>query len=151
MKITERTWELAEPVTKELGLILWDVKYVKEGASWYLRIFIDKDGGVFINDCEAVAREMNDILDEHDFIADAYYFEVSSPGLGRELTREEHFKRFLDSEVLVKLYKAENGSKEIRGKLMSKSDSEIEIEVNGEKMSVPMQNVAKVKLCDDDF
>ena len=151
MKIAERTWELAKPVTDDLGLALWDVKYVKEGASWYLRVFIDKDGGVNINDCEAVAREMNDILDEHDFISDSYYFEVSSPGLGRELNRPEHFTRFVGDEVLLKLYKAENGSKEVRGKLINKSDDEIEIEVNGEKTTISMKNVSKIKLTDDEF
>ena len=151
VKIIERTWELAEPVTKELGLILWDVKYLKEGASWYLRIFIDKDGGVFINDCEDVARLMNDILDEADFISDSYYFEVSSPGLGRELVRPEHFTRFIGEEVSVKLYKAQDGTKEISGILKSKTDENIEIEFGGESLVLEMQNVAKVKLLDDRF
>lgn len=150
MRITDRTWELAEPELEKLGLILWDIKYVKEGASYYLRIFIDKDGGVNITDCEDVSNVMNPILDREDFIADSYYFEVSSPGLGRELSRPEHFARFIGQEVGVRLYKALGGVKEFSGKLLSRGDT-LRIEADGETMEFPVADVAKVKLLDDVF
>ena len=137
MKITEKTWELAAPVAKRLGLSIWDVKYVKEGASYYLRIFIDKEGGVFINDCEDMSREMNPILDEADFIDDSYYFEVSSPGLGRELSR-------------VRLYKAEGGKKEFLGRLLGFGEA-IRIEDENGEHSFPAAAVSKVTLADDIF
>ena len=84
---TDKVWRIAAPIAEKLGLSLWDVRFVKEGADWFLRIFIDKEGGITINDCEAVAREMNELLDREDFISDSYTFEVSSPGLGRPLKK----------------------------------------------------------------
>ncbi len=150
MKIAEKTWELAAPVAKRLGLSIWDVKYVKEGASYYLRIFIDKEGGVFINDCEDMSREMNPILDEADFIDDSYYFEVSSPGLGRELSRPEHFERFLGEEVRVRLYKAVDGKKEFLGRLLGFGEA-IRIEDESGEHSFPAAAVSKVTLADDIF
>lgn len=150
MKIAEKTWELAAPVAERLGLTLWDVKYVKEGASFYLRIFIDKEGGVFVDDCENMSREMNPILDEEDFIDDSYYFEVSSPGLGRELCRPEHFERFLGADVHVRLYKADRGKKEHLGRLLGYG-AILRIEEDGEEREFPASAVSKVTLADDLF
>lgn len=150
MKITDRTRELALPVAEELGLTLWDVKYVKEGASYYLRIFIDKAEGVTINDCEDFTRLMNPILDEYDYIADSYYFEVSSPGLGRELSLPEHFEAFLGEDVRVKLYKADDGKKEYIGKLISYGE-EIKLETDTEEKVFASSAVSKVFLADDIF
>lgn len=150
MKITDRTRELAQPIADELGLILWDVKYVKEGASYYLRVFIDKDGGVGINDCEDFTRLMNPVLDEYDYIADSYYFEVSSPGLGRELSRPEHFERFIGEKVRVRLYKAADGVKEYTGCLKSFGDS-IMLDCDGAEREFAMSDVARVNLADDEF
>lgn len=150
MKITDRTRELALPVAEELGLTLWDVKYVKEGASYYLRIFIDKAEGVTINDCEDFTHLMNPILDEYDYIADSYYFEVSSPGLGRELSLPEHFEAFLGEDVRVKLYKADDGKKEYIGKLLSYGE-EIKLETDAEEKVFASSAVSKVFLADDIF
>lgn len=150
MKIAEKTWELAAPVAERLGLTIWDVKYVKEGASRYLRIFIDKEGGVFINDCEAMSREMNPILDAEDFIDDAYYFEVSSPGLGRELSRPEHFERCLGEDVRLRLYKADGGQKEYLGRLLGYGET-IRLETEDGQREFPASAVARVTLADDLF
>lgn len=150
MKITDRTWELAQPVAEELGLILWDVKYVKEGASYYLRLIIDKEGGVNITDCEALTHAFNPVLDAEDYISDAYYFEVSSPGLGRELTRPEHFARFVGEDVRLRLYKAIDGSKEWAGKLLSYAD-DFTLDIDGVEKSFEKTAVAKAFLADDIF
>lgn len=150
MKITDKTRELAQPVAERLGLMVWDVKYVKEGASYYLRIFIDKDGGVTIDDCEKLATEMNEILDAEDFIDSSYYFEVSSPGLGRELSRPEHFARFIGEEVKLRLYKARDGRKEYTGKLLSYGE-DIRLDCDGTQEAFPLPQVARVNLLDDVF
>lgn len=150
MKITDRTWELALPVAEELGLTLWDVKYVKEGASWFLRIIIDKEEGVNITDCEDFTHAFNPILDEHDYIADSYYFEVSSPGLGRELSRPEHFAAMLGEDVRLKLYKAKDGSKEWTGRLVAYEEEYI-LDIDGEEKTFAVTDVAKAFLADDNF
>ncbi len=95
---------LAKPVVEQMGLQLWDVRFEKEGASWYLRIFIDKEGGVTIDDCENLSRAMDQILDDADPISQSYYFEVSSPGIGRDLVRPWHFQRYLGQDVQVKAH-----------------------------------------------
>ena len=100
---TEIVRALAEPLAKELGLIIWDVTFTKEGADWYLRIFIDKEGGVGIDDCVDLTRAINPVLDSEDPIPQEYTLEVSSPGINRKLTRPEHFEAFLEAPVRVKL------------------------------------------------
>ena len=99
----ETVWKIAEPYIKELGLELWDVRFVKEGAEWYLRIFIDSENGITIDDCEAVSRAIDEPLDIADPIDRSYCLEVSSPGIERELVREEHFERFIGADVMVKM------------------------------------------------
>ncbi len=110
---------LVEPLTTEFGLILWDVRFVKEGASWILRVIIDReDAPVSINDCVDVSRRLSPLLDESDPIEQSYCLEVTSPGADRELTREEHFTYYIDFPVSVKLYRPDdNGQKEIAGLL----------------------------------
>lgn len=103
-KIAEQVWKLAEPVVEGFGLSLWDVEYVREGADWFLRLYIDKDGPVDISDCEKVSRAMDPILDEADPIPDSYNFEVCSAGCERTLKRPGDFQKFLGSQILVKLY-----------------------------------------------
>ena len=117
MKITEQVWQFAEPVVLEHGCTLWDVEYVREGGDWFLRLYIDKDGGVNITDCEAISRAVDPILDEKDPIPDSYTFEVCSAGLERALKRPQDFEKFLGSPVLVKLYRPKDGAKEFPGKL----------------------------------
>lgn len=113
MKVTEQVAAFAEPIVKEHGCELWDVEYVREGSEYFLRLYIDKDGGVDINDCEAISRAVDPILDEKDPIPDSYSFEVCSAGLERVLKRPGDFEQFLGSMVLVKLYKPVDGRKEI--------------------------------------
>ena len=108
-KITELTAELAAPAIAEQGCTLWDVEYVKEAGEWFLRIYIDKEGGISIEDCEAVSRPLSDKLDEADPIEGSYTFEVSSAGADRVLKKPEHFARFQGSEVEVRLYRARDG------------------------------------------
>ena len=110
-----RTEALIMPIIEEMNFELVDVEYVKEGGTWYLRAYIDKDGGITVNDCEAVARQMNEILDAEDFIPDSYVFEVSSPGLGRPLKKEKDYIRNLDKEVEIRTYRAINKCKEFYG------------------------------------
>ena len=110
-KITDFTAQLARPVVEANGCTLWDVEYVKEAGSWYLRVYIDKDTGVSIDDCEAVSRVLSDLLDEADPIQDPYTFEVSSAGADRALKKPEHFQAFLGAQVDVKFYQAKNGQK----------------------------------------
>ena len=108
-KITDLTAQLARPVVEENGCTLWDVEYVKEAGSWYLRVYIDKETGVSIDDCEAVSRTLSDLLDEADPIQDAYTFEVSSAGADRALKKPEHFAAFLGEQVDAKFYQPVNG------------------------------------------
>lgn len=107
-----KTEKIAAPICEELNFELVDVEFVKEAGNDYLRVFIDKPGGITVDECEIVSRRMNDILDEQDFIEESYIFEVSSPGLGRVLKKDKDFKRSLDEEVEVKLFKAKDGVKE---------------------------------------
>ncbi len=116
-KITDLTARLASPIAARQGCTLWDVEYVKEAGTWYLRVLLDKEGGVDILDCEAVSRELSDRLDELDPIEGSYTLEVGSAGAERALKRPEDFARFLGSPVLVKLYRAQDGGKEFPGVL----------------------------------
>ena len=142
---------LVEPLINDLGLSLWDVRYVKEGAVWYLRIFIDKDEGVTIEDCENVTHAIDAPLDELDPIEGSYCLEVSSPGLERELIRYDHFDKFLGAPVMVKLHRADqNGRREFKGTLIShdKDDAEIFTQ-DGEKLVIKKKDTVYIKL--DDF
>lgn len=114
-----QVWELAKPLAEELGLTLWDVRFVKEGAQWYLRIFIDKEDGVGIDDCVAMSHAIDKPLDELDPIHQAYCLEVCSPGIDRELVRPEHFEAFMGVPVRVRLIRPmEDGTREFLGLLL---------------------------------
>ncbi len=123
MNTVQRARTLAQPVCDRLGLFLWDVRFEKEGALWYLRIFIDRSEGVDMDICEEFSREFNEILDREDFINVQYVFEAGSPGLGRRLTRREHFTVCEGDEIRIKLFKEKNGSKQRRGLLCSSDDN----------------------------
>lgn len=141
---------LAKKVAKDLGYEIWDVRFVKEGATWYLRIFIDSDKGIEIEDCERMSRAIDGPLDELDPIKVPYYLEVCSPGLERELIKDEHFQKYLNERVKVKLIRPdEKGNEEISGKLVSFVDNIIEIETKGETLKVNKKDTSYVKL--DDF
>ena len=142
-----KTEQLLMPIMEEYNFELVDVEYVKEVGNWYLRAYIDKEGGISVDDCEIVSRRMSDLLDEHDYIPDAYIFEVSSPGLGRQLKKEKDFTRSLGEEVEIKLYKAINKQKEFAGFLKDFNKDILVIELdNGETMEIERANIAIVKL-----
>ena len=146
--------ELALPIAEKLGLDLWDVNYVKEGTEWYLRIFIDKASGVDINDCVDMTHEINPILDEVDPIKGEYTLEVSSPGINRKLTKKEHFDKFLEAPVRVKLARPlEDGRREIEGILIDvfdNGDFEVIIEEDT-TVTFTKKECSSVILLDDDF
>lgn len=148
--VTERVFDLIKPAVEECGVSLWDVRFLKEGASYYLRVFIDKPDGIHIDDCTAVSHAIDPIIDEADPIDKSYYLEVCSPGLERTLSRPEHFERFLGSDVKVKLYKAYSGSKELSGKLV-KYDGGVEIETPSEHIYFDKKDIVAVRLDDMKF
>ena len=117
--VAQRVWELAEPLAKELGLSLWDVQFVKEGADWFLRVFIDKEEGVSIDDCVDMTHALSPVLDKEDPISQEYLLEVSSPGLERRLTRPEHFAAYEGRQVRARLIRPlETGERELTGVLL---------------------------------
>ena len=145
-KITELTAELAAPAVAEAGCALWDVEYVKEGGTWYLRVLLDKEGGVDILDCEAVSRKLSDLLDEADPIEGSYTLEVSSAGAERPLKRPGDFQRFMGSPVAVKLYKAQGGRKEFAGVLTGYDNGDVTITVGDASMTFAKADVALCRL-----
>ena len=145
-----RTEALLLPLMDEFGFELVDVEYVKEGGSWYLRAYIDKEGGITVNDCEAVARRMNDLLDEEDFIEESYIFEVSSPGLGRPLKKEKDYIRSMGKDVEIRTYRAINRKKEFTGALKAYTDDTVTIETgDGEEMTFEKKEIALIRLAFD--
>ena len=145
-KITEKVEALAKPVVEDEGCELWAVEYVREAGSWYLRVLIDKDGGVGIDDCERISRRLDPILDEADPIPDSYVFEVGSAGAERELKRPSDFAQFLGSAVTVKLYKPVNGLKEQAGTLASYEDGAVTIRQGEKEVRFEKSEVAQVRL-----
>ena len=145
-KITELVERLARPVVEENGCSLWDVEYVREAGSWYLRLYIDRDGGVSIDDCEAVSRGVDPLLDEADPIPEAYTFEVSSAGADRPLKKPEHFQAFLGAEVDVRFYRAMEGRKSCTGVLSGYRDGDVTLSLDGETVTFPGKDVAAVRL-----
>ena len=145
-KVTEVVTALAAPIVQAQGCRLWDVEYVKEAGTWYLRVFIDKDGGVSIDDCEAVSRPLSDALDEADPIAGSYTLEVGSAGIDRVLRRPEHFEAYLGSEVEVRLYRAREGRKELVGKLLSYENGGVTLELDGAPVALEKKEIAQVRL-----
>ena len=147
MKLTEQIWQYAEPIVSAQGCTIWDVEYVREGADWFLRIYIDKDGGVDITDCEAISRAMDPILDEKDPIPTSYTFEVCSAGLERSLKRPSDFARFMGSDVLVRLYRPKDGTKEFPGVLRGYGeDGSVTIEYGKNEITFTKSEVALVRL-----
>ena len=141
-KISDKVEALARPVVEEGGCKLWSVEYIKEAVTWYLRVYIDKDGGVGITDCEAISRKLDPILDEADPVPGSYVFEVGSAGAERELKRPSDFEQFIGSEVEVKLYQPHEGRKTLVGTLDGYSDGNIT--VSGTELK--KEQIAQVKL-----
>lgn len=145
-RVVEVVASLAAPVAAELGLEIWDVEYLREAGQWFLRVYIDKAGGVGIDDCEAFSRALDPLLDEADPVPESYVFEVSSAGCGRELKRPEHFARFIENVIDVRLYQPLNGSKSLSGTLCDYVDGNITIETPSGKLSLDKSRVAQVRL-----
>lgn len=145
-----RTEELITPILDRMNFELVDVEYVKEGGTWYLRAYIDKEGGITVNDCEAVAREMNEILDREDFVEDSYVFEVSSPGLGRPLKKEKDYIRSMGKELEIRTYRAINREKEFYGILKAYDEKTVTIEMeDGQTMTFEKADIALIRLAFD--
>ena len=145
-----RTEELITPILDCMNFELVDVEYVKEGGTWYLRAYIDKEGGITVDDCEAVAREMNEILDKEDFVEDSYVFEVSSPGLGRPLKKEKDYVRSMGKEVEIRTYRAINREKEFYGILSAYDENTVTIKTEDEtEMTFEKSDIALIRLAFD--
>ena len=145
-KVTELVAQLAAPAVEAAGCELWDVEYVREAGTWFLRLYLDKDGGVDIMDCEAVSRAVSDLLDEADPIEGSYTFEVSSAGAERVLKRPGDFEKFLGSPVLVKLYKAREGRQEFPGYLKGYDNGDVTITAGGEELTFSRAEIALCRL-----
>ena len=146
LKITDQVAQFAEPIVLEKGCTLWDVEYVREGSEYFLRLYIDKEGGVDITDCEKISRAVDPILDAEDPIAESYHFEVCSAGLERALKRPGDFERFMGSPIMVKLYRPRNGLKELPGILRGYEDGRVIAECGKETITFEKSEIALVRL-----
>ena len=145
-----KTEALLQPILDKYNFELVDVEYVKEGGSWYLRAYIDKEGGITVDDCEVVSREANELLDEQDYIEDSYIFEVSSPGLGRPLKKEKDYIRSMGKELEIRTYRAIDKQKEFYGILKAYDADSVTIEdENGNKMKFQKSDIALIRLAFD--
>ena len=139
--------DLVQSIVDELGLQLWDVRFVKEGCIWYLRVFLDKEEGVNIDDCENVSRRLSPILDEVDPIPQSYTLEVSSPGIGRDLRRPQHFDAFMGADIHVRLIRPVEGERDFIGRLTGFGDGKITLLLDEDlEMTVGMDETAFVRL-----
>ena len=142
--------ELVRPIVDELGLQLWDVRFEKEGSIWYLRVFLDKEAGVNIDDCENVSRRLSPILDEVDPLPQSYTLEVSSPGIGRDLRRPQHFEAFMGADIHVRLIRPVEGERDFIGQLAGYGDGKITLLLDGDlEMTVGADETAFVRLYEE--
>jgi len=145
-KIVEIVKKIVLPVTQEAGLELVDINYIKEGGSWYLRIFIDKDGGVGVEDCRQVSMDIDKLLDEKDPISQAYYLEVSSPGIERPLKKLEDYDRFAGNLVLINTYEPYGGKKKFSGRITGTRGKDVVIEEDGKDLTLPFEQISSARL-----
>lgn len=145
-------YEMVKPITDELGLVLWDVVFEKEGAYWYLRVYIDRDDSMpDMDDCENVTRPLSKLLDEKDPIEQSYILEVGSPGLGRELKKEEHFRRYMECPVRIRFIReTENGEKELIAALKEYNKDSVTVACDGEERVIKLADTAFIRLYDDE-
>ena len=145
-KAEEMLEKIAQPVCSELGVYIYETEYKKEGGNYFLRLYIDKEGGVTIEDCENVSRMVNPLLDENDFIKEAYIFEVSSPGIDRILSRQWHFEKVIGEDIDIKLFAPIGGSKELCAKLLGYDGKIIKVEHEGQQLEIDKKQAASVRL-----
>src|SRR5699024_3271898 len=149
-QVVKTTEELIQPILQESNLKLVDIEYVKEGKNWFLRVYIDKDGGVDIEDCGHVSEQLGEQLDKRDPIKDPYFLEVSSPGAERPLKRKQDFLNYLNQHIYVKLYEPIDGSKEYQGMLRNFVDDTVTMEymdkTRKKQIEIPYQKIAKARL-----
>ncbi len=143
-------YDLARPIADELGLKIWDVTFEKEGAMWYLRVLIDKDGGLSMDDCEAMTRPLSEALDKSDPIEQNYMLEVGSPGLGRELKKKEHFEEFLECPVRIRYIRETDGQKEFIAVLKGFNDGIVSVVTEDGEKEIKLSDTAFIRLYDDD-
>lgn len=148
-EIEQKTEEILVPIAEKCGVSIYDVEYVKEAGEWYLRAYIDKEGGVTIDDCVDVNHALSDALDEDDFIEEAYTLEVSSPGLGRQLKKDRHFENSLGMDVELKLFKPKDGSKEFAGTLKSYDADTVTVTIDGKDEVFIRKEISVIKLALD--
>lgn len=141
--------DLIKKPIEDTGIQLWDVRYVKEGSSWYLRVFIDKEDGINIDDCSDVSHLIDPIIDEADPIKESYYLEVCSPGIERELIEPEHFEKFLGEKIMIKLIRPIDGKKQLNGNLVKYENGNVTVNLDGADTEIKKENIQVVKL--DDF
>ena len=144
-----KTEELILPILDKMNFELVDVEYVKEGSVWYLRAYIDKEGGINVDDCEVVSRQFSDLLDAQDFIEGSYILEVSSPGLGRPLKKEKDYKRSMGKEIEIRTYRAINKEKEFYGVLSAYDETSVTIENDQGQMVFQKADIALIRLAFD--
>ncbi|GAA0107427.1 ribosome maturation factor RimP [Clostridium tertium] len=137
--------QLVRPIAEELNYEIYHIEYVKENGDYYLRIYIDKDGGIALSDCEALSRRVSDVMDEKDPIKDAYFLEVSSPGLNRTLFTDDHFKKQIGKEIMVRFTKSLNGRKNIKGILKEVNDDSVIIETD-DLITIPKDKIKSANL-----
>jgi len=145
-KIEDKVFDLINEPIQNLNLSIYDIEYVKEGSNWYLRIYIDKDGMVDINDCENVSRLIDPMLDDADIIKSAYCLEVSSPGIERVLRKPEHFEKYIDSEVEVSLFKPYEKQKVLQGVLKFGDNDKVIINIDENEVTLNRKDISKAKL-----
>lgn len=143
--LVNEIYEMVKPIADELNYDIYHVEYVKENGELYLRIYIEKDGGITLSDCEALSRRVSDLMDEKDPIKDPYFLEVSSPGLNRTLFTEEHYKRFIGREVMVKFTKSVDGKKNIKGILKEVNEDSIFVEAD-QLINIPKDKIKSVNI-----
>ncbi|MGI6255742.1 MAG: ribosome maturation factor RimP [Acutalibacter sp.] len=152
--VAQRVWQLSQPLAQELGLSLWDVQFVKEGADWFLRVFIDKEGGVSIDDCVDMTHALSPVLDKEDPIPQEYLLEVSSPGIDRKLTRPEHFAAYVGRPVSARLIRPlEDGSRELTGILIrAEEDGTLELQLDEDtSVTLEKKECSSIHSVDEDF
>ena len=143
--LVEQIAEIVKPIAEELSYDIYHIEYVKESGEYYLRIYIEKDGGITLSDCEAISRRVSDLMDEKDPIKDPYFLEVSSPGLNRTLFTENHYKRFIGREVMVKFTKSVDGKKNIKGILKEVNEDSIVVEAD-QLINIPKDKIKSVNI-----